>query len=112
MSKLSIAVLMGGPDAEHEVSLASGAAVAAALTEAGWCVCERPGGNNENLPNPGERPEGAGDDCEGAADCPEGLVCHDRANRCAPDCRIEGNDCPQNGMCEQETGMCRRNNDG
>ncbi len=32
---------MGGPDAEHEVSLASGAAVAAALTEAGWCVCER-----------------------------------------------------------------------
>lgn len=38
MSKGAVTVLMGGPDAEREVSLKSGHAVASALTLAGWSV--------------------------------------------------------------------------
>ena len=40
MSGASVAVLMGGPDAEREVSIQSGLAVAAALRDAGWLVHE------------------------------------------------------------------------
>ena len=35
-----IAVLMGGPGAEREVSLRSGAACSAGLRRAGWRVCD------------------------------------------------------------------------
>jgi len=38
MSHGRVAVLMGGPDAEHDVSVNSGTAVAKALTQAGWTV--------------------------------------------------------------------------
>lgn len=38
MSNGAVTVLMGGPDAEREVSLKSGHAVASALTLAGWSV--------------------------------------------------------------------------
>ncbi|MDP7028782.1 MAG: D-alanine--D-alanine ligase [Phycisphaerales bacterium] len=38
MSAPIVSVLMGGPDGEREVSIASGTAVAAALREAGWHV--------------------------------------------------------------------------
>jgi len=40
MSRAAVAVLMGGPDAEHAVSIGSGSAVAAALRSAGWTVHE------------------------------------------------------------------------
>ncbi|MBT4767240.1 MAG: D-alanine--D-alanine ligase [Phycisphaerae bacterium] len=40
MSTRSIAVLMGGPDAERPVSIKSGHAVAKALTASGWSVAE------------------------------------------------------------------------
>jgi D-alanine-D-alanine ligase len=41
-TRLGVAVLMGGPSREHDVSLQSGAAVAAALREAGCQVFEVP----------------------------------------------------------------------
>ena len=73
-------------------------------------LCERPNGNNGNEGNPGnELPDGVGDACEGPMDCPDGLLCNARVNRCVPDCRIEGNVCPQNGVCDPETGFCMRN---
>ncbi|MDP6479967.1 MAG: hypothetical protein QGI75_07985, partial [Phycisphaerales bacterium] len=40
MNGASVAVLMGGPDAERKVSIQSGLAVAAALRDAGWLVHE------------------------------------------------------------------------
>ncbi len=40
MSKPTIVVLMGGPDAEREVSVSSGTAVALALRQAGWPVLD------------------------------------------------------------------------
>lgn len=49
MSGEQVAVLMGGPDAEREVSMQSGRAVAAALRDAGWDVHEHV------IDQPGER---------------------------------------------------------
>lgn len=38
MSDINVLVLMGGPDAEREISLKSGAMIAAALREAGGFI--------------------------------------------------------------------------
>lgn len=38
MRSSRVAVLLGGPSAEHDVSLVSGRAIAAALTERGWAI--------------------------------------------------------------------------
>jgi len=47
-----------------------------------------------------------GEDC-GPDTCPKGEVCEPVKERCVPDCRIPGNDCPGAlPQCNKETGLC------
>ncbi|MEW6201538.1 MAG: hypothetical protein AB1546_06160 [bacterium] len=46
----------------------------------------------------------------GTMTCSEGTVCEPDINVCVPDCRIQGNTCPQSlPNCDSATGLCKAN---